>query len=92
MQAMLLAPWPEGKPKPPPKKQRFLGPDDHWTEAPELGGLAKIFEQDCGNIPQVQKGLKTKQPPYTWYSGYQESIIRNFHRLYDERLGLGDGE
>ena len=92
MQAMLLAPWPEGKPKPPPRAQRFLGADDHWTEAPELGGLAKIFEQDCGNIPQVQKGLKTKQPPYVWTSGYQESIIRNFHRIYDERLGLGEGE
>lgn len=92
MQAMLLAPWPEGKPKPPPKPQRFLGPDDHWTEAVELGGLAKIFEQDCGNIPQVQKGLKTKQPPYVWVSGYQESIIRNWHRTYEKRLGLKEGE
>jgi phenylpropionate dioxygenase-like ring-hydroxylating dioxygenase large terminal subunit len=92
MQAMLLAPWPEGKPKPPPHPARFLGADDHWTQAPELGALAKIFEQDCGNIPQVQKGLKTKQPPYTWYSAYQESIIRNFHRIYEERLGLAEGE
>lgn len=92
MQAMLLAPWPEGKPKPPPKPQRFLGADDHWTQAPELGGLAKIFEQDCGNIPQVHTGLKSKQPPYVWVSGYQESIIRNWHRLYEERLGLAEGE
>lgn len=92
MQAMLLAPWPEGKPKPPPKPQRFLGADDHWTEAVELGGLAKIFEQDCGNIPQVHKGLKTKQPPYVWVSGYQESIIRNWHHTYEKRLGLEAGE
>ncbi len=92
MHVMLLAPWPEGKPKPPPKAARFLGPDDHWTQAPELGGLAKIFEQDVGNIPQVQKGLKTKQPPYVWNSAYQESILRNFHRNYAERLGLKDGE
>jgi len=92
MQVMMLAPWPEGKPKPPPKQQRFLGPDDHWTEAPELGSLAKIFEQDSGNIPQVYRGMKTKQPPYVWYSAYQESVIRNFHRLYEERLGLAPGE
>lgn len=92
MQAMLLAPWPEGKPKPAPKAQRFLGADDHWTEAPELGALAKIFEQDCNNIPQVQKGLKTKQPPYVWTSGYQESIIRAWHRNYATRLGLAEGE
>ncbi len=92
MQVMLLAPWPEGKPKPPPRAPRFLGPDDHWTQAPELGGLAKIFEQDIGNIPQVHIGLKTKQPPHVWNSAYQESILRNFHRIYGERLGLKEGE
>jgi len=88
MRAMLLAPWPEGKPKPAPRPTRYLGIDDHWTDAPELGSLAKIFEQDCGNIPQQQRGLKTKQPAYVWYSGYQESVIRNFHRLYEKALGL----
>ncbi len=92
MQAMLLAPWPEGKPKPPPKKQRFLGFDDDWTLAPELGGLAKIFQQDCNNIPQVQIGLKTKQPPYVWNSAYQESILRNWHSNYEQRLDLAEGE
>ena len=92
MQAMLLAPWPEGKPKPAPRPQRLLGPDDPWTDAPELGTLAKIFMQDTGNVPHVQTGLKTKQPPYVWYSGYQESIIRNFHANYEKALGLKEGE
>ncbi len=88
MQAMLLAPWKEGKPKPPPAPTRYLGPDDLWIEAEELGTLAKIFDQDCGNVPQVHAGLKTKQPAYVWYSQYQESIIRNFHRNYEKALGL----
>jgi len=92
MQAMLLAPWPEGKPKPPPRPTRYLGADDLWTEAPELGTLAKIFDQDCGNVPHVQAGLKTKQPPYVWYSQYQESVIRNFHRNYERALGLEESE
>lgn len=92
MQVMLLAPWPEGKPKPPPRAQRFLTADDPWTLAPEIGSAAKIFEQDCGNIPQVHRGLKTKQPPYVWCSAYQESAIRNFHRNYERRLGLAEGE
>ncbi|HMP55134.1 MAG TPA: aromatic ring-hydroxylating dioxygenase subunit alpha [Novosphingobium sp.] len=92
MQAMLLAPWPEGKPKPLPKAQRFLAEDEPWTNAPELGGLAKIFEQDCGNIPQVHIGLKTKQPPHIWLSGYQEAILRAWHDNYAARLGLKDGE
>ncbi len=90
MEVMLLGPWPEGKPKPPPAKLRVLGPDESWTHAPELGSLGKIFDQDCGNIPSVQLGLKTKQPDYIWYSGYQELVIRNFHRNYEKALGLSE--
>jgi phenylpropionate dioxygenase-like ring-hydroxylating dioxygenase large terminal subunit len=92
MEAMLLAPWPEGKPKPPAAKLQVLGPDEPWVNAPQLGTLAKIFDQDCTNVPQVQLGLKTKEPPYIWLSGYQESIIRNFHRNYERALGLSEGE
>lgn len=92
MRVMFLAPWPEGKPKPAPKPQRQLDADQSWTEAPELAAFAKIFDQDCGNIPQVQRGLKTKKPRYVWMAGYQESIIRAFHHNYAQRLGLNDGE
>jgi phenylpropionate dioxygenase-like ring-hydroxylating dioxygenase large terminal subunit len=88
MDVMLLAPWPAGKPKPPPAKLRKLGVNDSWTQAPELLSLSKILDQDIGNMPSVQAGLKIKQPPYIWYSAYQESIIRNFHRNYDKALGL----
>ena len=88
MQAMLLAPWPEGQPKPEPRATRYLGPDDPWTDAEELGTLAHVFMQDTGNVPLVQEGLKAKRQPYVWYSGYQESIIRNFHRNYEKALGL----
>ena len=92
MRVMFLAPWPEGKPKPAPKEQRFLSADQYWTEAPELVAFAKIFDQDVGNLPYVQAGLKAKSQPYVWMSAYQESIIRAFHRNYAERLGLGEGE
>jgi len=37
-------------------------------------------------------GLKAKQPPYVWYSSYQEGKIRNFHRNYDRALGLSDAQ
>lgn len=90
MDAWLLAPWPEGKPKPPGAKLRVLGPDDPWTDAPELLSLSKILDQDMFNIPSVYAGLKAKQPPYVWYSSYQEGKIRNFHRNYERALGLSD--
>jgi phenylpropionate dioxygenase-like ring-hydroxylating dioxygenase large terminal subunit len=88
MDIMMLAPWPAGKPKPPAAKLRRLAPDESWTSAPELGAFARILDQDVFNLPKVQAGLKTKQPPQIWYSAYQEGKIRNFHRNYDAALGL----
>lgn len=90
MDAMLLAPWPEGKPKPAPAAVRILGPDDPWSEAPELANLGKIFEQDVGNLPKVLAGLKATSQPYVWLSAYQEGKIRNLARNYNEALGLKD--
>ena len=92
MEVMLLAPWPEGKPKPPAAKLHMLGPDEPWVAAEELGTLARIFDQDCGNVPDTQLGMKAKQPPYVIYSAYQESIIRAFHDRYEKWLGLAEGE
>lgn len=61
---MLLATWLGDRPKPSVKPLRFLNADDSWTKALELGTLAKIFEQDCGNIPSVHLSLKTKMPDH----------------------------
>ena len=90
MDFMLMAPWPEGKPKPPPAPMRKLGVDQSWTDAPELGRLARILDQDVHNMAKLQAGLKTKQPPHVWYSAYQEGKIRNFHQNYDRWMGLED--
>ena len=92
MEAMLLAPWPKDKPRPPAARLRMLGPDDPWVTADELGTLARIFDQDCGNVPDTHRGLKFKQPPYVIYSAYQESIIRAFHDKYEQMLGLAEGQ
>jgi len=93
MDVMLLAPWPEGKPKAAPAKMKLLAVDEPWTTASELGSLAKIIDQDCLNLPYVQEGLRAKQPPYIWYSAYQESKIRHFHTLYDKWMNLpAEGE
>jgi hypothetical protein len=92
MDIMMLAPWPEGKPKPPAAKIHLLGPDEPWTNAPELGSFARVLDQDVFNLPKLQAGVKLKQPPYIWFSAYQEGKIRNFHRNYDRALGLEDGQ
>lgn len=86
MEVMYLAPWPEGKPKPPSVPVHELGPDEPWTNARELGGFARIVDQDFVNLPKVHKGLKTKQPPYIWTAAYQEGGIRNWHGNYDRLM------
>lgn len=87
MDVMLLGPWAEGKPKPPAVQERRLAPDQPWCEAPEIGNLARIIDQDCDNVAQVYAGLKAKHPGHIWYSAYQESKIRNFHERYGAWVG-----
>lgn len=73
--------------RPPPARERRLGVDDPWTDAPELGMLAKVFEQDVFNMSKVQTGLETTQKPAVTFSNYQESKIRWLHRLLEEWIG-----
>jgi len=87
---ILIAPWPKGKPKPPPARMKELAPDQPWSAAAELGSLARIIDQDCGNLPRVQQGLKAKRDKFVWFSAYQESMIRAFHGNYDRYMGLDD--
>src|SRR5262249_36874784 len=88
MEVMLLTPWPEGKPKPPPVAVQHLQPEDSWTKVRQLGAFARVADQDLVNLSRVQRGLKTKQPPTVWFSSYQEGGIRNWHGIYERMLGL----
>ena len=62
----------------------WLGPDDDWTEAPELGFLARVFNQDTFNLPKVQLGLKTTAKKTVTLANYQETKLRHFHHLLDQ--------
>jgi phenylpropionate dioxygenase-like ring-hydroxylating dioxygenase large terminal subunit len=79
MECFFLSPF-KGE-RPPPAKERKLGVNDLWTNAPELGMLAKVFEQDVFNMAKVQKGLETTRKPGVTFSNYQESKIRWLHDL-----------
>ncbi len=83
MECMYLAPYKEGE-KPPAAKIHWLGADEDWTNAPELGGLARIFNQDVFNLPKVQRGLRAMQKPGVTLANYQEGKIRHFHTLLEK--------
>ena len=86
MEVMLLRPPPRSGPRPKPASLRLLGPDERWTDAPELGVLAAIFEQDMANMPNVQRGLRALRKPGVTLANYQESRIRHLHHLLDRYL------
>ncbi len=85
MECMYLVPCPPGA-KPPSARIHWLGPDDDWTEAPELGFLARVFNQDTFNLPKVQLGLRAMSKKTITLANYQETKIRHFHHLLDQWL------
>ncbi len=74
--------------RPPPAPVHWLGEDEDWTEAVELGALAKVFQQDSFNLPKVQKGLMAAQYTEAILARYQETKVRHFHELYARWLKL----
>jgi phenylpropionate dioxygenase-like ring-hydroxylating dioxygenase large terminal subunit len=82
MECMFLAPIPENGEYEPVREIHWLGPDEDWTEARELGGLAKIFNQDQRNLPFVHEGLKATARENLRLADYNELKLRHFHQLY----------
>ena len=78
MEVRILTRIPPGQqaPKAPPMK--FLTTDQKWIEAPELGILGDVFEQDMDNLPYVQEGLKASLNNKVQLANYQEIQIRQF--------------
>ena len=69
--------------RPPPAPTHWLTEEQDWTQAPELGMLARIFNQDCFNLPQVQRGLEAAQFDSVVLARYQETKIRHHHTLLE---------
>jgi hypothetical protein len=85
MECMYLSPF-SGE-RPPPAKIRWLTADQDFTEAPELGLLARVFNQDVFNLPKVQAGLEAMRDPEVVFANYGETKPRHFHQMLDKFLG-----
>ena len=83
---MMLTPLPDGVPKPKAAPAHWLGPDEDFHAAPELGGLCAVLNQDLGNLAWVQRGLRAMTKPGVTLANYQEIRIRQFHRDLDAYL------
>ncbi|MEM9624188.1 MAG: aromatic ring-hydroxylating dioxygenase subunit alpha [Pseudomonadota bacterium] len=79
MECYYMSPYQGERPAPAP--MHLLDEDQPWTDAPELGMLAKVFTQDTFNLPQVQSGLEAAQYDDVVLANYQETKLRHFHDL-----------
>ncbi len=83
-ECMYFAPAPDAEKRPPAAPIHWLGVGDDWTLAPEMGMLAKVFNQDILNMPKVQAGLKAMKQPFVIFADDGETKIRHFHALLEE--------
>ena len=94
MSVRLTAPLPGGdSPRPASAPIQHIGFDDPFSVAPEIGLLALIFDQDMGNIPRIQQGVKSAAESHARLTlgRYQEQRIRHFHETLDSVLAIDAG-
>jgi hypothetical protein len=83
---MLLDPLPDGGPRPETAPTRYLAEGETFADAPELGYLGRILNQDASTFGRIQRGLHASVKPTLTLSRYQESRIRHFHATLDTYL------
>lgn len=91
MEVRILGLVPEGEPLPDVVRMQMLEPHQNWAEA--LGVLGSIIDQDMGNLPHVQAGMKLSKTRKLQLANSQEVRIRHFHQTLDKYLAdPGHGE
>jgi hypothetical protein len=64
----------------------LLGEDETWADAPELGVLGGVVDQDMENMELCHEGLKASKNQLVEFGDYQEIRIRHFHQTLDHYL------
>ena len=80
---------PRDGPRPQASPLRMLSEDERWSDGEELGGLGVIADQDMGNLPYVQEGLKTSGNNLVQFANYQDMHIRQDHVMIQRYIDEG---
>jgi nitrite reductase/ring-hydroxylating ferredoxin subunit len=91
MDIMLMVPVPEGEAPPEPARKVVLGFNDRISDQ-EAGSssLKMVFDQDFGNIPHIQSGMKSSSSGEVHFSKYTEARIRYMHQMIDRFIETGE--
>jgi phenylpropionate dioxygenase-like ring-hydroxylating dioxygenase large terminal subunit len=88
MDIFIMDQFPEDGERPADATTVRLEADQPFSDANDVMGeaLARIFDQDASNLPQVQKGMKASKAGVAVLGNYQEVRIRHFHQTLDKYL------
>ncbi len=81
MEVRVIARVPEGQPRPRSVPMHLLSDNEIWADAPELGVLGAVVDQDMTNMELTHEGLKVSKNGNVELGDYQEIRIRHFHNL-----------
>ena len=90
MDIYLLDGFAADQPRPADAKTIRLDYDQKYADAEGLGLLGALFDQDAGNLPEVQRGLMASKSRKAITASYQELRIRHFHETLAKYLAAGD--
>ncbi|GGC19258.1 (2Fe-2S)-binding protein [Novosphingobium marinum] len=83
MEVRVIARVPEGQPRPTGVEMHLLSDDECWSDAPELGVLGGVVDQDMENMELTHQGLQASKNQRVELGDYQEVRIRHFHQALD---------
>lgn len=92
MEVRVLTRVKPGEARPRSVPMHLLRDDERWIDAPELGVLGAVFEQDMENMSLVHDGLKASKNGLVELGDYQEVRIRHFHQTLDTYLNADQGD
>ena len=91
MDIIWMAPLADGQERPEPARKQIVGADQNLNDVEGMPAPLKlVFEQDFGNIPHVQTGLRSLAKGEVNFSRYTESRIRYMHQLIDRFIETGE--
>lgn len=93
MDIIMMAPIPEGQDKPAPAPKTVVEYDEKISSfEPGPSSLKTVLDQDFGNIPHIQSGMKSLRSGELNFSQYTESRIRYMHQLIDRFIETGKAD
>lgn len=90
LEVYIFSPTPPEGEEPAPAKERFLSEDEPWSNAPELGYLGPVYDQDQQNLGPVQQGLEDLgNAGVVQFGRYSEIRLRHLHQMIDRYIASG---